>query len=139
MARRTAVVIGVHRVEGWIETARKGLHRHRATRRLGERRHGGSSAIQTAMGFAAGVAGSVTRSPATTIRPAARWASNDSREIPAARKRWSTVTTSEPGSATPRSLAPHTDKNLLCGHPVGGSSGRAVSAGRFDGQVRLER
>ena len=36
-----------------------------------------------------------------------------------------------------RSLAPHTDKNLRCGHPAGGSPDELHSAERFDGQIRL--
>ena len=49
--------------------------------------------IATAVGGGAGVAGSVIRSPATAIRPAAKATSKVSRDTPAATKRSSTVTT----------------------------------------------
>jgi hypothetical protein len=52
--------------------------------------------IATAVGRGAGVAGSVIRCPATAICPAAKYSSNDAREMPVARKRSSTVTPSSP-------------------------------------------
>ena len=59
----------------------------------------------TVVDSGAGVAGSVTRTPSTATRRAARCASNISCETPAARKRSSTVTTSAP-RATPAPRSP---------------------------------
>ena len=67
--------------------------------------------IATAVGAGAGVAGSVTRSPTTAIRPAARCASNSSRESPHGQEAIRHVSTASPASATTPSLARHTDKN----------------------------
>jgi hypothetical protein len=74
---------------------------------------GEGSMISTAVGHGAGVAGSAIRSPPTATWPAARWVSKASREMPADRKRSSTVTTPSPGSTTPASLTLYTDKNGL--------------------------
>ena len=91
------------------------------------------------VGRGAGMAGSVTRSPATAICPAAKCSSNDPREIPAARKRSSTVTpspsTTPRSSATAPSVARRTDKSRSPTRLARMKSGTARSAHHDHAQV----